>query len=139
MLAMARAGYHPDYVFALHHLLVMNSREQSKFAAFFSDHPRWETRDQRSDKIYGDALGEFNRVWPDAASSPGGKPPVVAFLGQPEARENKEERSGDIRIPMYCRNADAPVDVLLTFEKNNHRVRAADPRLADGDENLVFH
>ena len=139
MLTMARAGYHPDYVFALHHLLVMNTGEQSKFAAFFSDHPRWETRDQRSDKVYGDALAEFNRLWPDAASSPGGKPPVVAFLGQPETRENKEGQSADVRIPMYCRNADVPLDVRLTFQKNNHRVRAADPQLADKDGNLVFH
>src|ERR1700733_13767324 len=54
MLLMARAGYHPDYVFALHHLLLMNTGEQSKFAAFFSDHPRWETHDQRDDKVYTD-------------------------------------------------------------------------------------
>lgn len=50
MLLMARAGYHPDYVFALHHVLLARGGEQSKFSAFFSDHPRWETRDQRSEK-----------------------------------------------------------------------------------------
>jgi len=39
MFLMARAGYHPDYVFALHHLLLMRTGEQSKFAAFFSAIP----------------------------------------------------------------------------------------------------
>jgi len=80
MMLMARAGYHPDFVFALHHLLRLHTGEQSKFAAFFSDHPRWETRDQRSERMYADALSEFNRLWPDPNSSPGGVPPPVAFL-----------------------------------------------------------
>jgi predicted Zn-dependent protease len=64
MLLMARAGYHPDYVFAMHHLLRINGGEQSKFGAFFSGHPRWETRDQRTEKAYSEALAEYNRLWP---------------------------------------------------------------------------
>lgn len=80
MLLMARAGYHPDNEFAVHHLLKAESGEQSKVAVFFSTHPRWETRDQRDDKTYLNALAEFNRLWPDASSSPGGTPPAVAFL-----------------------------------------------------------
>jgi len=63
MLLMARAGYHPDYVFAMHHLLRLQVGEQSKFGAFFSDHPRWETRDQRTEKAYADALAEYMRLW----------------------------------------------------------------------------
>jgi hypothetical protein len=133
---MARAGYHPDYVFALHHLLLMNTGEQSKFGAFFSDHPRWETRDQRDDKIYTDALAEFNSRWPDAAASPGGRPPVVVFLGQPAATENKSSETADIMIPMYCRNSDEPVDLAITFRKDNHSVKAADPKFADKDGNF---
>lgn len=139
MLLMARAGYHPDYVFGLHHLLLMRTGEQSKFSAFFSDHPRWETRDQRSDKIYGDALAEFNRLWPDVASSPGGSPPVVAFLGQPAAKENKATETADVALPIYCRNSEEPVDVVLTFQKDHHPVKAADPQFADKDGNLAFH
>lgn len=39
MLLMARAGYHPDNVFAVHHLLKAESGEQSKVAVFFSTIP----------------------------------------------------------------------------------------------------
>src|SRR6266481_1152223 len=85
MMLMAREGYHPDYVFALHHILRTTTGEQSKFAAFFSMHPRWETRDQRDDRAYADALAEYDRSWPDPDASPGGKPPLVAFVGKPSA------------------------------------------------------
>jgi len=139
MLLMARAGYHPDYVFDLHHLLLMKTGEQSKFAAFFSDHPRWETRDQRSDKVYADALAEYIRLWPDPAASPGGSPPVVAFLGQPQATENKTSETADVSLPMYCRNSDSPVDVVLVFRKDNHPVKASDPQFTDKNGNFAFH
>ncbi|MGH9500599.1 MAG: M48 family metallopeptidase [Terriglobales bacterium] len=139
MFLMARAGYHPDYVFALHHLLLMNTGEQSKFAAFFSDHPRWETRDQRDDKVYSDALAEFNRLWPDAASSPGGKPPTVVFLGQPASTENKSTETADISLPMYCRNSDQPVELVVVFQKGGHPVKAANADYGDKDGNLAIH
>jgi predicted Zn-dependent protease len=35
MLLMARAGYHPDNVFAMHHLLRLATGEQSKISTFF--------------------------------------------------------------------------------------------------------
>ena len=139
MLLMARAGYHPDNVFALHHLLVMRTGEQSKFAAFFSDHPRWETRDQRSDKVYADALAEFNSRWPDASLSPGGRPPVVAFLGQPEARPDNVSGATEIKVPMYCRNSDQPVNLVLAFTKDNRPVKAAKSEFANKDGNLVIY
>lgn len=138
MLLMARAGYHPDFVFALHHILLMQTGEKSKFAAFFSDHPRWETRDQRSDKVYLDAISEFRSHWSDGVASPGGRPPVVAFLGQPEAKENREAGTADISLPMFCRNSDEPVDVVLMFQKDKHPVRAADPAFEDKDGNLFY-
>jgi hypothetical protein len=139
MLLMARAGFHPDYVFALHHLLLMKTGEQSKFAAFFSDHPRWETRDQRDDKTYTDALAEYNRLWPDAMASPGGRAPVVVFLGQATSNEDKKTGTANVTLPMYCRNSDEPVDLIMVFQKDNHPVKAADPQFADKDGNLAVH
>ena len=139
MLIMARAGYQPDNVFALHHLLLMKMGEQSKFSAFFSDHPRWETRDQRSDKVYGDAVAEFDRLWPDAANSPGGSPPVVAFLGEPAAKTNKQDGTVDVTLPVYCRNTLEKVDVVLMFNNRDRTVTAADAQYADKDGRLTFH
>jgi hypothetical protein len=139
MLLMARAGYHPDYVFALHHLLRMHTGEQSKFAAFFSDHPRWETRDQRSEKSYADALAEYERLWRDPETSPGGAPPVVAFFtAQPSSKENKSAETADVTISVFCRNTKEPVEVDLRFLKDNHPVHAQDASFADHDGNLAF-
>jgi hypothetical protein len=139
MLIMARAGYHPDFVFALHHLLLMNSPDESKFRAFFSDHPRWETRDQRSDRVYANALAEFNRLWPDAAASPGGSPPVVAFLGKPVMSENRQEGFANLKIPLYCRNSQKPLDIVVMLQKDNRRVKALDPAFADQKGDFVLH
>lgn len=121
MLLMARAGYHPDYVFAMHHLMRLATGEQSKFGAFFSDHPRWETRDQRSDRAYMDALTEYNRLWPDPASSPGGPAPTVAFLGKFKTAESEQRSSGDILVPVSCRNAIEPITVVVRLTDKEGR------------------
>lgn len=117
LLLMARNGYHPDFVFAMHRKMELNSGEQSKFSAFFSDHPRWETRDQRSQKLMEDALRQFNAKWPDVASSPGGKPPVIAFMDAPSAHEDKTGKVAHIVVPITCRNATEPVTFVLTFSQ----------------------
>lgn len=101
MLLMAQAGYHPDYVFALHHLLLAKFGDESKFVTFFfSDHPRWATRDERDEGTYTQALAEFKRLWPDAAASPGGEPPAIAFLGHPKVIQNKVSGDADIAVPV---------------------------------------
>jgi hypothetical protein len=39
---------------------------------------------------------------------------------------------------LYCRNSDAPIDLVLIFERDNHPVKAADSQFADKNGNLVF-
>src|SRR5882724_11302930 len=95
MKLMARAGFHPDSVFALHHRLRIATGEQSKLAAFFQGHPRWETRDQRSEQAYSEALREYRSLWPNPSNSPGGDPATVAFAGHPESKENRTDGTAD--------------------------------------------
>lgn len=137
MMLMARAGYHPDNVFALHHLLKAKTGEQSKFVAFFSTHPRWETRDQRDEKTYSDALAEYTRLWPDALKSPGGLPPSVAFLGKAASSANKKNKTADVHVAIYCRNTVAPVTMLLTFRRNTQPVPSSESTLRDDKGNLL--
>ena len=138
MMLMAREGYHPDFFFSLHHLLRAAMGDQSHFAAFFSTHPRWETRDQRDDRAYSDALAEYNRLWPDPAASPGGKPPLVAFVGKPSAQENKEAKSADLSLPIYCRNATDPLQFLILFQKQKQLIHAIDDQHSDEKGDLAF-
>jgi hypothetical protein len=138
MMLMANEGYHPDNVFALHHLLRAATGEQSKFSAFFSTHPRWETRDQRDDKAYSDALGKFNQLWPDASASPGGVPPLVAFAGKPSVQENRQNKTADLMPPIYCRNATEPVVAIIFFQKDHKLVKSDSQEYSDTKGDLVF-
>jgi hypothetical protein len=120
MLLMARAGYHPDNAFAMHHLLRMSTPERSKIGTFFfSDHPRWESRDQRTERAYTEALAEYNRLWVSPDSSPGGAPPAVAFLGEVGGTENKEGGTGDLTLALSCRNVERPVALVIHLTKGN--------------------
>jgi hypothetical protein len=120
MLLMARAGYHPDYSFAMHHLLRMGDPERSRIGTFFfSDHPRWETRDQRTDRAYTEALAEYNRLWETADASPGGAPPSVAFLGDVRGLENKAGGTGDLTLALSCRNVERPVGLVIRLTKGD--------------------
>ena len=136
MMLMAGEGYHPDYV--LHHILRARTGEQSHFAAFFSSHPRWETRDQRDDRAYSDALAEYNRLWPEPEASPGGRPPLVAFVGKPSAQENKQAKTADLTLPVYCPNATEPLQFVILFRKDKRLLQSVDEQHRDDRGELVF-
>ena len=73
-MIMARAGYHPDFVPALHHLLQARA---SSTASIYSMHPGWDTRDRQAQRFYATASIDFDRRWPDRYASPGGNPIIV--------------------------------------------------------------
>jgi hypothetical protein len=138
MMLMAREGYHPDFVFALHHLLRAATGDQSHFAAFFSSHPRWDTRDQREDRAYADALAEYNQRWPESAAAPGGVPPLVAFVGKPTTQENKQSKTADLSLPIYCRNATELLQLAILFRKDGRMVQASDQEHRTDKGELIF-
>lgn len=113
MMLMATAGYHPDSMFVLQDLLRQARGEMPKPLAFFSTHPRWETREQHSQQASQEALAEFERRWPDAAQSPGGLPPLLVFLGEPQVSVTPEAQAAELRVPLHCRNARGPIAVVV--------------------------
>jgi hypothetical protein len=140
MLLMARAGYHPDYVFAMHHLVRIDSGEQSKFGAFFSGHPRWETRDQRTDRAYSEALAEYNRLWPDPPASAGGPPPAVAFLGSVHGIEDKQTDTGDLVLSLSCRNVIGPIALAIHLTTDGGQpVPSMIAEYRDSGGNIAIH
>src|SRR5579862_2249854 len=54
LVMAAQAGYHPAFGILAARMLRERLGEQSKFGAFFSDHPRWTTREQRIDDNYSE-------------------------------------------------------------------------------------
>jgi hypothetical protein len=141
MLLMARAGYHPDNAFAMHHLLRMNTPERSRVGTFFfSDHPRWESRDQRTERAYTEALAEYNRLWESPDASPGGVPPAVAFLGDVRGMENKGVGTGDLMLALSCRNVGSPVALVIHLTKaDGTPVRSMVGDYGDSTGNVLIH
>lgn len=71
LMMMARAGYHPDFVPALHHLLHANGMGTNT-RSIYAMHPCWEERDHDLSRAYISASIEFARRWPGWYASPGG-------------------------------------------------------------------
>lgn len=126
LMMMVEAGYHPDFAITLQRRMGQMLGDQSKVGAFFSDHPRWATREQRTLRVHGEALVAFESRWPEATLSPGGAPPPVAKLGNLSASQDNARKEAVIRIPLNVRNAkDVPVLITARFVRNNQAVPAA--------------
>ena len=111
LMLMARAGYHPDFVPALHHLLQARGIG-SKSASLYAMHPCWEERDRELRRAYVAASIAFERLWPEWYASPGGNPPVVVFADEPTVRKNSL-KEWEIQVPMRCQNLAGAVEVVL--------------------------
>jgi len=111
LMLMARAGYHPDFVPALHHLLHAHSTGKTA-PSIFAMHPCWEERDRELDRAYIVASIEFERRWPEWYASPGGNPPVLVFADKPSVQKTRN-KEWEIRVPMRCQNLAGAVEVVL--------------------------
>jgi Zn-dependent protease with chaperone function len=111
LMLMARAGYHPDFVLALQHLLSAKSHGAAA-ASLSAMHPRWEEREHQLEHAYVAAGREFDRLWPDRFASPGGNPPVVVFADHPTVKSIGTDQ-WEVRLPMRCQNLVGVVEVVL--------------------------
>ena len=111
LMLMARAGYHPDFVPALHHLLHARSGGP-KTASLYAMHPCWEERDHELGGAYTKAGIEFEHRWREWYASPGGNPPVVVFADSPLVKKHGS-KEWEIQIPMRCQNLVGAVEVVL--------------------------
>ena len=128
---MARAGYHPDFVPALHHLLHARGIGTNR-ASLYAMHPCWEERDRELSHAYVEASIEFERRWPDWYASPGGNPPIVVFTDEPLLRKNASKQ-WEIQIPMRCQNLAGAVEVVLIARPASKKI-ALPEQLAESNE-----
>jgi len=111
VMLMARAGYHPDFAAALHHLL-HSQRNDAPHTPQYAMHPCWEERDRELQRAYVAASIEFGHLWPEWYASPGGNPPVLVFAEDPKVRKNGPN-AWELQIPMRCQNLAGAVEVVL--------------------------
>jgi hypothetical protein len=127
LMIMARAGYHPDFVPALHHMLHVHGVGTNR-ASIYAMHPCWEQRDHELGHAYVAAGIDFARRWPEWYASPGGNPPVIVFAEEPTVRKTAS-REWQIQIPMRCQNLAGAVEVVLSSDADHERGTRA--QLAD--------
>ena len=111
LMLMARAGYHPDFVPALHHLLHAHANGRDT-TSIYAMHPCWEERDQELSHAYVEASIAFEHRWREWYASPGGNPPVVVFADRPTIKKTSS-REWEVRVPLRCENLVGAVEVVL--------------------------
>lgn len=111
LMLMARAGYHPHFVPALHHLLHAQTSDAVP-ASLYAMHPCWEERDRELLKAYISASIEFEHRWPEWYASPGGNPPILVFAGTPTVKKTSS-KEWEVQISMRCQNLAGAVEVVL--------------------------
>ena len=132
---MARAGYHPDFVPALHHLLHAQ-QPGAKTVSLYAMHPCWEERDRELTQAYSDASIEFGHRWTEWYATPGGNPPVLVFAEAPTIRKS-QQHAWEIDIPMRCQNLAGAVEVVLRLKpepKDDHRPPTSTDSVTDRSE-----
>jgi hypothetical protein len=131
LIMMARAGYHPDFVPSLHHLLHAQGVAGSK--SLYAMHPCWEERDQELARAYTEASIEFEHLWREWYASPGGNPPVVVFANEPKVKKGSAGE-WQIQVPMRCENLVGAVEVVLRSDVRRNETLTLG-KLPDNAEN----
>ncbi len=119
LMLMARAGYHPDFMPALYHLL-QGSPMLRQAESLDSSHPRWEERYEKLQPHLIAAGKEFSRLWPAPYASPGGNPPVVVYAGAPSVHRSPNGEL-EVQVHVHCDNmyGGAGVTLRLTATHSN--------------------
>ncbi|HTZ95227.1 MAG TPA: M48 family metalloprotease [Terriglobales bacterium] len=86
LMLMARAGYHPDFAPALHHLLHAQGSATGN-TSLYAMHPCWEERDLELMRDYVAASVEFEHRWQEWYASPGGESADHRVHGNPYGSE----------------------------------------------------
>lgn len=134
---MVEAGYHPDFAINLFRLLKSRTGERSKFGALFAEHPRFITREENVRKLYPEAIARFRALWPDAAASPGGSPPIIATVTKVSSKQDKDTNSVSLSLSYSIRNAkNVAVDAEFFFFHKGSRVKSLVPEFQDNDGSL---
>ena len=128
LIMMVEAGYHPDFAVNLLRILKVRVGEESKPGTLFSDHPGFLTRQEHIRELYPEAVARFRSLWPDAARSPGGLPPIIATLTKVSAKEDKLNKGASLRFSYSIHNARGEeIDAVFLFSLNGQAVPSVDP------------
>jgi hypothetical protein len=76
-------------------------------------------------------------LWTDAAASPGGPPPIIAFITKVSSKQDKNTSSVTLLLSYSIRNAkNAAVDVEFFFNRKGAAVKSLASEFQDKDGSL---
>ena len=140
MMLMAEAGYHPEYTLTLDRWFSGSFYDPNRLSALIATHPRWEEREERSQKDYDLALEIFTSRWPDASKSPGGIAPPIGKLGPVTAQQSPDHPELQINVPFSVSKAEgAPMRVAAVLVAGRALVQSRDPRFRAPDGSLELN
>ena len=130
LMLMASAGFHPDFVPALHHLLHAHGSSVAP-GSLYPMHPCWEERDRELSGAYTTASIEFEHRWPERYATPGGNPPVVVFA-EPLTLKKTGSREWEVQLHLRCQNLVGAIEVVILPANENRAGKRSELRQLTG-------
>lgn len=120
MALAAEAGYHPDYAILAARRMRQKLGDMPRVVAFFAQHPRWKTREERAVENYERLAEIFSSRWLSVDESPGGRPPFLVIYGRLSVERNKKQKLYRFNAWYRARNVDQPAEIFVVLlpEKN---------------------
>ncbi len=123
LLLMAEAGFHPDFAVAMDRRMLSTIGEDTKYSEFLLSHPIWSKREQQNEQDESVPLAIFNKLWPDAARSPGGPAPPFGKVQSVVVTADAGGLVFDVKFEM--KNVGGrPARVAALLLDRNHKVRS---------------
>jgi hypothetical protein len=118
----AEAGYHPEYAILAARRMRRELGDMHRFVAFFAEHPRWKTREERAAENYDRLVEIFSRHWPSVSDSPGGEPPFLVIYGRLRVDRDKKQKLYRFNTWYRARNVNRPAEILLVLLPEKDRL-----------------
>jgi hypothetical protein len=140
LMLMADGGYQPGFLVVMEKRLLFGLGSTPGMIAFFTRHPRLQSREENTLKSYKVAMDIFRSRWPDVEKSPGGRLPPYGAIGkwtfeQPDGGEHLV-----FNVPVEVHNAAGmKVRVAAFFLDGDLRVRSVDAQDRAADGSLVLN
>lgn len=121
MALAAEAGYHPDYAILAARRMRQKLGDMPRVVAFFAEHPRWKTREERAVENYERLAEIFSSRWPSASESPGGQPPFLVIHGRLSIERDKKQKLYRFNTWYRAHNVDQPAEVFVVLAPEKKR------------------